>query len=155
MNRRTRRLLVACLILITKVTANADPLMYEDEFVAELSEFINLNRLSIGRLHRDKHADCYIPLTVSTTVLADGTVKDAWIVESSSVPVVDRYFLWAIQQTAPFASLMDYYDPVPAEITITREFRLDVRLWNDGIASTQPCEALSPPDSEDAGAGTE
>jgi len=115
--------------------------------VEEITEFANHNRLSLTRLNRDVHADCYIPVTVAAVIHADGTLKDMAIVESSSVPVVDRYFRFVIEQAAPYPPLADYYDPVPDEVTITHEFRLDVRLWSDGISSTRPCEKLKPRDA--------
>jgi hypothetical protein len=62
--------------------------------------------------------------------------------------VVDRYFLYVIQQAAPYEPLADHYAPVPEQITITREFRLDVQLWGQGIPSTRPCERLKPVEPE-------
>ena len=62
--------------------------------------------------------------------------------ESSSVPVVDRYFAYVIERAAPYPALANHYDPVPDEVTITQEFRLDVRLWNDGINASGSCERL-------------
>jgi len=130
--------------LASAASAYADPLTYQKEFLREVTEFANLNRLRIDQLNRDVHADCYIPVTVSTTILADGSIEDIHIVESSSVPVVDRYFRYVIEQAAPFEPLASHYDPVPAEITVTQEFRLDVRLWSDGISSTRACPRLGP-----------
>jgi len=114
----------------------------------EVFEFANLNRLHIERLHRDVHADCYIPVVIATIILSDGSVKDVSIVKSSSVPIVDRYFRYIIEQAAPFQSLANHYDPVPEEITVTQEFRLDVRLWSDGISSARACAELEAPGSQ-------
>lgn len=145
-------------ITITLLFASAsstypDALTYEQQFVGEVREFANLNRLNIARLHRDIHANCYITVTVATVIRSDGSVKGAFIVESSTVPVVDKYFLYVIQQAAPYEPLAGHYEPAPLEVTITREFRLDVQLWGQGVASTRPCERLEPPvsqpDSED------
>ena len=108
----------------------------------EVVQFASLNRLSLDRLHRDVHADCYIPLVVATIIRSDGSVRDIAIVESSSVPVVDRYFRFVIEQAAPYEPLANHYDPVPDEITITHEFRLDVQLWGSGVGATRPCERL-------------
>ena len=124
-------------------SAIADPQTYQEEFTREVLEFANLNRLQIDRLHRDVHADCYIAMLVDTTILRDGSVKEISIVKSSSVPVVDKYFRFVIEQAAPFQPLSNHYDPAPEEITITQEFKLDVRLWSDRIRSTAPCPELS------------
>lgn len=137
----------AGLVLALTGSAFSDPLAYQQEFTKEVVEFAKLNRLRSG-IHRDVHADCYIPVTIATVILGDGSVKDVAIVKTSSVPKVDRYFLYIIQQAAPYQPLADHYDPVPEEITVTQEFRLDVRLWSDGIRSTRPCPELQPPDSQ-------
>ena len=129
-------------LLLGAWPAAADPQAYERAFVQHVVEFANLNRLKLDRLNRDVHADCYIPLVVATTLRGDGSVQDIAIVESSSVPVVDRYFTFVIEQAAPFPALANHYDPVPDEVTITQEFRLDVRLWTHGISSSGPCERL-------------
>ena len=126
----------------------ADPLQYEHQFVEDILEFASLNRLSIARLHRDIHANCYIPVTVATVIRSDGGVKEAFIVKSSTVPVVDRYFLYVIRQAAPYQPLANHYDPAPEEVTITQEFKLDVQLWGHGIRSTRPCEELKPRESQ-------
>ena len=132
----------AALLLFVADLAAADAAGYRLAFVAQVQRFANLNRLKVERLNRDVHADCYIPLVVATTVRSDGSVKEIIFVESSSVPVVDRYFEYAIKQAAPYPALADHYDPVPNEVTISHEFRLDVRLWSDGVRSAAPCERL-------------
>jgi TonB family protein len=137
-------------ILISSAAAcpvDADPLEYQRQFMEEVVEFANHNRLNIARLHRDIHANCYIPVTVATVIRSDGSVKDAFIVKSSTVPVVDRYFLYVIRQAAPYEPLANHYDPAPEEITITEEFKLDVQLWGYGTRSTRPCEELKPRES--------
>ena len=147
-------LFAVCLLLIVAEPAVAEPQTYEDAFMQQVVRFASLNRLKIERLNRDVHADCYIPLTVATTVRSDGTVDEVAVVESSTVPVVDRYFRYVIEQAAPYPPLAGYYDPAPEQITITREFRLDVRLWTDGTSSSRPCEPLKPappqPDNDEA-----
>ncbi len=112
--------------------------------MAEVIAFANLNRLDLRRLHRDVHANCYIPVTVATFIRRDGSVKDAFIVKSSTVPVVDRYFLYVIKQAAPYRPLANDYDPAVDEITLTQEFKLDAQLWGHGIRSARPCEELKP-----------
>jgi hypothetical protein len=57
---------------------------YQQEFTAEVIEFADLNRLNIARLNRDVHANCYIPVTIATIILSDGSVKDVSIVKSST-----------------------------------------------------------------------
>ncbi len=136
------------LVLALLGSAYSDPLTYEQEFTTKVIEFANLNRLNIARLHRDVHANCYIPVTIATVILSDGSVKDVSIVKSSTVPVVDRYFPYVIKQAAPYQPLASHYDPAPEKITITHEFKLDVQLWGHGIRSTQPCEQLKPHDSQ-------
>ena len=136
------------LVLALPGSAYTDSLTYEQEFTEEVVEFADLNRLNIARLHRDVHANCYIPVTVATIILRDGSVKDVSIVKSSTVPVVDRYFLYVIEQAAPYQPLANHYDLVPEEITVTKEFKLDAQLWGHGIRSTQPCEELRPRDSQ-------
>jgi len=74
MSKEIQRLFFASLVLALTGSASSDSLTYQQEFTKELVEFANLNRLQIGRLHRDVHAE----------------------VKSSSVPVVDRYFRYAI-----------------------------------------------------------
>lgn len=135
------------LMFVAGIAARADLLTYQQEFEKEVVEFANQNRLQIERLHRDVHADCYISVTIATTVLSDGSVKDIGLVKSSSVPIVDKYFRYVIEQAAPFQPLANHFDPVPAEIMITQDFRLDVSLWRDGIRSMRPCEELKPDES--------
>jgi hypothetical protein len=142
MGNGIRRLFFAGLMLALTGSAYSDPLMYQQEFTKEVVEFANLNRLNIARLNREVHADCYIPVTIATVIIRDGSVKAVSIVKSSSVPVVDRYFRYIIEQAAPYQPLANLYDPAPEEITVTHEFRLDVRLWSDGISSTRPCDEL-------------
>ena len=144
MKKLKQRLRFTGMLLSIAALVYSGELTYEQSFVKEVTEFANHNRLSIARLHRDVHADCYIPVTMAAVILRDGSLKDIVIVKSSSVPVVDRYFRFVIEQAAPYPPLADYYDPVPDEVTITHEFRLDIRLWNDGISSTHPCEELKP-----------
>ena len=144
MTNLIRRSFTTVLMLFLSGAAYSDSLTYQQEFTAEVIEFANLNRLNISRLNRDVHANCYIPVTISTIVLSDGSVKDVSIVKSSTVPVVDRYFLYVIEQAAPYQPLANHYDPAPEEITITLEFKLDAQLWGHGIRSTQPCEELEP-----------
>ena len=148
MSKEMRRVFLAGLVLALTWPAFSDPLAYQQDFTKEVIEFASLNRLHSGRLHRDVHADCYIPVTIATTILSDGSVKDVSIVKSSSVPVVDRYFRYVIEQAAPFRPLANQYDPVPEEITVTQEFRLDTRLWSDGISSERPCDELKPRGSQ-------
>ena len=136
------------LVLALPGSAYSDPLTYQQEFTEEVVEFANLNRLNIARLNRDVHANCYIAVTIATIILSDGSVKDVSIVKSSTVPVVDRYFLYVIEQAAPYQPIADHYDPAPEKITITQEFKLDAQLWGHGIHSTQPCEELKPRDSQ-------
>lgn len=141
--------LAAAVALAVHVTAAADVATYEREFVRAVAEFVTHNRLHISRLHRDVHADCYIPVTIATTILKDGTVKVIDIVSSSSVPVVDRYYRFVIEQAAPYSPLEDHFDPVPVEVTITHEFRMDVRLRSDGLRSDRPCKRLQPLDPDE------
>ena len=147
MSKGIRRFFSASLVLALTGSAFSDPLTYQQEFTKEVAEFANLNRLRNG-IHRDVHADCYIPVIIATIILSDGSINDVSIVKSSSVPVVDRYFRYIIEQAAPFQPLANHYDPVPAEITVTQEFRLDIRLWSDGISSTRPCDELKPRGSQ-------
>lgn len=144
MSKRARILFFVILVLAPMGSASSDPLTYQQEFTKEVLEFANLNRLQSGRLHQDVHADCYIPVTIATTILSDGSVKVVTIVKSSSVPVVDRYFRYVIEQAAPYQPLANHYDPVPEEITVTQKFKLDARLWSDGISSARPCDELKP-----------
>jgi TonB family protein len=141
-----RSLFATFLALAILVPATSDERSYRDAFLGEVLEFANLNRLNLSRLHRDVHADCYIPVTVATVILKDGSVKDISIVTSSSVPVVDRYFRFVIEQAAPFPPLAADFDPVLDEVTITHEFRLDARLWSDGVRSERPCKRLQSSD---------
>ena len=147
MSKGIRRFFSVSLVLALTGSAFSDPLTYQQEFTKEVVEFANLNRLRSG-IHRDVHADCYIPVIIATIILSDGSVKDVSIVKSSSVPTVDRYFRYIIEQAAPFQPLANHYDPVPEEITVTQEFRLDIRLWSDGISSTRPCDELKPRGSQ-------
>ena len=140
------RWFVLLVVLISIGSAYADSVTYEKDFVDQVTKFANLNRLSISRLHRDIHADCYIPVTISTIILRDGSVKEISIEKTSTVPVVDRYFRYIVEQAAPYSPLDRHFDTAPDEVTITHEFRLDVRLWSDGTSSTRPCQRLSPRD---------
>ena len=138
------RLLVVLLVLASIGSAYADSVTYEEDFVDQVTKFANLNRLSISRLHRDIHADCYIPVTISTIILRDGSVKEVSIEKTSTVPVVDRYFRYIVEQAAPYSPLDRHFKAAPEEITITHEFRLDVRRWSDGMTSARPCQQLRP-----------
>jgi len=147
MTNQIRGFLAAALFLALSDFAFSDPLTYQHEFEEEIIKFANLNRLNIARLHRDVHANCYIPVTVTTVILRDGSVKDISIVKSSTVPVVDKYFLFIIEQAGPYQPLANHYYPVPEEVTITREFKLDAQLWGHGVRSSRPCEELKPRDT--------
>ncbi len=141
-------IVVVALSLALVRPAYPDANTYQGTFMAEVIAFANLNRLDLSRLHRDVHANCYIPVTVATVIRRDGSVKDAFIVKSSTVPVVDRYFLYVINQAAPYRPLANDYDPALEEITLTQEFKLDVQLWGHGVRSTRPCEELEPREVE-------
>ncbi len=143
-----RGFLTTVLVLALPGSAYSDPLTYQQEFVEEVIIVGNLNRLNMARLHRDIHANCYILVTLATIILSDGSVRDVSIVKSSTVPVVDRYFLYIIELASPYQPLANHYDPVPEEVTITHEFKLDAQLWGHGIRSTRPCEELNPRDSQ-------
>lgn len=143
-----RRSLTVVVALLFSGSAHSDSKAYEQAFAVEVIEFANLNRLNTARLHRDVHVNCYIPVTIATIILGDGSVTDVSIVKSSTVPVVDRYFLYVIEQASPYQPLANHYDPVPERITITHEFKLDVQLWGHGIRSTRPCEELKARDSK-------
>ena len=132
-----RRLFCASLMLTVTGSGYVDQPTYDQEFVREVLAFANLNRLNAARLHRDVHADCYIPVTIATVINSDGSLKHVSIVKSSKVPVVDRYFRYVIEQAAPYQPLASHYDSAPESVTVTHEFRLDVRLWSDGISSTR------------------
>ena len=147
MKSRAWLYLAIVLALTLPATARADASSYEQAFVARVYQFANLNRLDIRRLNRDLHANCYILVTLATTVRSDGSVEGVSIVKSSTVPVVDRYFAYIIEQAAPYQSLADHYDPPPEKITITHEFRLDAQLWGHGIRSERPCEELGSSES--------
>ena len=136
------RAFLAILLLALSVSVLGDRLTYEREFTREVIRFASLNRLQLEQLHRDVHVDCYIPLTIATTIRRDGSVRAISIVESSSGPIVDKYFRFVIEQAAPYQPLANHYDPVPAEVTITREFKIDVRQWSGGAPSTRACEPL-------------
>lgn len=138
---------IAGVVLFLGGLVYADAATYQQAFVDEVVAFANLNRLHQDRLNRDVHADCFIPVTIATTVLSDGSVRDVTIVRSSSVPVVDRYFRYVIEQAAPYQPLARHYDPVPDEVTITYEFRLDTTLWGHDTGSPAPCRALEPRDT--------
>ena len=144
MGKPVHNALLATLALTVTAPAYCDLPSYQQGFSGTVKKFANLNRLSLERLNRDVHANCYIPLTIATTIRGDGSVKDATIVKSSSVPVVDRYYLFVIEQAAPFPPLAKHFDPAPEEITLTQEFAIDVRLWTDGIPSVRKCEELKP-----------
>lgn len=143
-----RIVITAVILLALSGAAWSDSETYQREFVDEVIDFANLNRLNIARLHRDVHANCYIPVTVATVILSDGSVHDISIAKSSTVPVVDRYFLFVIRQAAPYQPLADHYDPVPDKITITQEFKLDAQLWGHGVRSTRKCEELKLPETD-------
>ena len=76
MNNRVLALTFSALFLALPGPVNSDQQTYREAFRAEVIEFANLNRLNIARLHRDVHVDCYIPVTIATTILRDGSVKD-------------------------------------------------------------------------------
>ena len=144
MGKHLRCAFLATLALSVAAPAYCDLQSYQQAFAGAVAKFANQNRLSLARLNRDVHANCYIPLTIATTIRADGSVKNASIVKSSSVPVVDRYYLFVIEQVAPFPPLAKHFDPAPEEIIVTLEFALDVKLWSDGKPSTRKCEELKP-----------
>lgn len=133
-----------CIGLLPGAFVIADELAYKQEVLNKVSIFASRNRIKLAVLNRDVHADCYIPITISIAIRRDGTVEEVSIVKSSTVPVVDNWYRWIIQQAAPYPPLETHYDPVPDEIIITHEFKLDVRLWSENVRSTKPCEPLRP-----------
>ena len=143
-----RSLCIAVLMLALPGSVYSDSLTYQQRFMEKVLEFANLNRLNIARLHRDIHANCYIPVTIATIIRSDGSVKEVNIVKTSTVPVVDRYFQFVIEQAAPYQPLADHYDPVPDQITVIQEFKLDAQLWGHGVRSTRQCEELKSRDSQ-------
>ena len=147
MVNKVRESFATVTVLALAGSAYSDSMTYQQDFTQDVVDFANLNRLKISRLHRDVHANCYIPVTIATVIRSDGSVKDVSIVKSSTVPVVDRYFLYVIEQASPYQPLANHYDPAPEETSITQEFRLDAQLWGHGISSTQPCKELRPRDS--------
>lgn len=56
--------------------------------MSDFIEFANRNSLKLSRLHRDIHADCFIPVTISTVIAQDASVKDVSIEKSFTVPVL-------------------------------------------------------------------
>ena len=143
-NVLSRGILATALLIFAAAPVFSGAPEYEQEFAREITEFANLNRLNLDRLHRDIHADCYIPVTIAAVIASDGSLQSVSVVKSSTVPVVDRYIVYVTEYAAPFPPLSSHYDPVPETITITYEFRLDVTLWGHGVRSTRPCEELEP-----------
>ena len=133
-----------CLALLQPAISFADDATYRQEVLARIHAFGNRNRLDIRALNRDVHADCYISITISIAIQRDGSVEEASIVKSSTVPVVDKWYQWIIMQAAPYAPLSEHYDPVPDQIVMIEEFRLDVRLWSENIRSDRPCDPIKP-----------
>ena len=86
------------LVLALPGSAYSDPLIYQQEFTEEVVEFANLNRLNIARLHRDVHANCYIPVTIATIILSDGSVKD---VSCPSSNKWNRRSVWLMESFVP------------------------------------------------------
>jgi TonB family protein len=144
MNTAVRVLLAVALLGVLSVSASADSLTYQQAFVEKVTAFANLNRLNIARLNRDVHVNCYIPVTIATVILRDGSVDDISVVKSSTVPVVDRQFRFVIEQAEPYPPLVNHYDPAPETITITQEFKLDAQLWGHGARAARPCEEFEP-----------
>lgn len=149
MKRVIRRALLPCFFLALSWPALSDSLSYEQAFTSKVIKFANHNRLNRDRLHKDVHHNCYILVTIDTVIRRDGSVKSVSVVNSSSVPVVDRYFQYVIEQAAPFQALANHYDPVPEEIIVTHEFRLDVMLWSQGVSATRECDKLKFPAKKD------
>ncbi|MEJ2257768.1 MAG: hypothetical protein P8X98_12345, partial [Woeseiaceae bacterium] len=64
--------------------------------------------------------------------------------KSSTVPVVDRYFRFVIEQAGPYPPLANHYDQAPETITITQEFNLDAQLCGHVDRAARPFEEFEP-----------
>ncbi|MEH6611256.1 MAG: energy transducer TonB [Halioglobus sp.] len=142
MNTKSIRLLVATLLLAAIAPVLAAPNDYKEAVLQEVYTFASHNRMNRDALHRDVHADCIVAVTLNIAINADGSLQQVNIVETSTVPVFDRYSKYVVEQAAPFPPLSEYHSSTPDTINFDHVLRLDARVWNDMQHSTQRCKPL-------------
>lgn len=112
---------------------------YQTEVYNKVHTFGNRNRFNINNVNRDKYSNCYLTLTIATTVLADGNIKETAVKKSSNVAIVDKYFQYIITQSAPFKPLVDYFGPDLQELELIQDFTLDLNT-NHNTQSQKSCD---------------
>ena len=142
MNTKSIHLLVATILLAAIAPVLAGSNDYKEAVLQEVYTFANHNRMNLGALHRDVHADCIVAVTLNIAINADGSLQRVNIVETSTVPVFDRYSKYVVEQAAPFPPLSEYHSSALDTINFDHVFRLDARVWNDSQHSTQRCKSL-------------
>lgn len=104
---------------------------YREAFYNKVHQFGTLNRFNINNVNRDKYSNCYLSISVDTTVLADGSIKDIVIRKSSDIAIVDKYFTYIITQSAPFKPFQGYFGSELKELVLTEQFELDLNHNHD------------------------
>lgn len=99
---------------------------YRTEFSDKVHKFAMRNRFHVGNINRDKFSHCYLTVKIDTTILASGKVKNVVVKKSSTVPMVDKYFKYVIEQSAPFKPLKSYFGSGIKQIVVTENFKLDL-----------------------------
>ena len=112
---------------------------YQTEVYNKVHTFGNRNRFNINNVNRDKYSNCYLTLTIATTVSADGSIKETAVKKSSNVAIVDKYFQYIISQSAPFKPLTEYFGPDLQELELVQDFTLDLNI-NHNSRSQKSCD---------------
>jgi len=127
-----RIVLTLCCALVFAGTASAEALdqgklsAYRAQFSNKVHKFAMRNRFHIGNINRDKFSNCYLAVKVDTTISANGKVKKVVVKKSSTVPMVDKYFKFVIEQAAPFKPLKGYFGSGVKQLVVSEDFKLDL-----------------------------
>ena len=115
---------------------------YQWAFANEVHTFAMKNRIDQGFLHPDKHANCYLRVVMNAAISGDGGLESVSVEKSSGVPIVDKYYTYAIELAAPYQPLSSQFSDGRQRVSIVYEFTLDARLYDDSQRSKHPCDEL-------------
>lgn len=114
-------------------------LQYKNDFNNRVYEFANKNRFNIANVNRDKYVNCIMQVGIETTINSDGKVMNAVIKEPSPIPMINKYFVYVINQASPFEPLAKYFGSSKQEISFLERFRLKLNLYENSNV-TEPCK---------------
>ena len=111
---------------------------YQKHFFDKVYQFSNHNRFNTGNINRDKYTNCYMQVGIEVSIAADGHIKHLSVKEPSPIPIINRYFHYIVNQAAPFDPLKKYYGDELNQLTIFKQFRLNIPLHENSSVS-EPC----------------